>query len=69
MTESDFIYPYTGKAVSCYGTITKCAIYTDKYGNRELHAWVVAEDGTAGIIHMDTIYSYERNRNFDKHIA
>ena len=68
METTDFTLPYTGKGKSYYGEITMCAIFTDQYGNRELHALVVDETGT-GIIHMDTIYSYEHNKDFSKHIG
>ena len=68
MEIKDFTIPYTGKGKSCYGKITMCAIFTDEYGNRELHALVVDEMGT-GIIHMDTIYSYDTRSTFDKHIG
>jgi hypothetical protein len=68
METKDFTLPYTGKGKSIYGKITLCAIFTDQYGNKELHALVVDERG-AGIIHLDTIYSYELNRDFSKHIG
>ena len=69
MQTSDFTLPYTGKAVASDGKFTKCAIYTDKYGNREL--WVMCEMYTGGsyLVHFDTIYSYEHMRDFSKHLG
>lgn len=68
MKTSDFTLPYIGNAKSSYGKITMCAIFEDERGNKELHALVEDERGI-GIIHLDTIYSYEHNRDFSKHIG